>query len=47
MNHLRWKWSFVDLKCDGKFKRERIKGKDKRFIRKWTLKKLWELKKYE
>lgn len=47
MNKLRWKWSFVDLKGDGRFKKERLKGKDKRIVRKWTLKKLWELKEKE
>lgn len=47
MNKLRWKWSFVDLKGDGRFKKERLKGKDKRFVRKWTLRKLWNLKEKE
>ena len=40
MNHWRWNWSFVELRGDGHFSKERIKGKDKRFIRKKTLKKL-------
>lgn len=47
MQKLRWKWSFVDLRGDGRFKKERIKGKDKRYIRKWTLRKLKELEKKE
>ena len=40
MTRLRWKWSFVDLRDDGRFPKERIKGKDKRYVRKWTLRKL-------
>lgn len=42
MTRLRWKWSFVDLRGDGRFPKDRIKGKDKRIVRKWTLKKLRE-----
>lgn len=40
MTKLRWKWSFVDLRGDGRFPKERLKGKDKRYVRKWTLRKL-------
>lgn len=40
MTRLRWKWSFVDLRGDGRFPKERLKGKDKRYVRKWTLRKL-------
>lgn len=29
MTKLRWKWSFVDLRGDGRFPKERLKGKDK------------------
>ena len=27
MTKLRWKWSFVDLRGDGRFPKERLKGK--------------------
>ena len=40
MTRLRWKWSFVDLRGDGRFPKDRLKGKDKRYVRKWTLRKL-------
>lgn len=40
MTKLRWKWSFVDLRGDGRFPKERPKGKDKRYVRKGTLRKL-------
>lgn len=40
MNNWRWPWSFVDLRGDGRFPKERLKGKDKRLARKRTLKKL-------
>lgn len=40
MNNLRYKHSWIDFRGDGRFPKERIKGKDKRFLRKWTLKKL-------
>ena len=40
MTKLRWKWSFVDLRGDGRFPKERLKRKDKRYVRKWTLRKL-------
>lgn len=44
MNRLRWRNSWIELQGDGKFKNARIKGKTKRYIRKWTLKKLREIK---
>ena len=40
MMKLRWKWSWIKLRKDGMFSKDRIKGKDKKLIRKWTLKKL-------
>lgn len=40
MNNWRWSWSFIDLRGDGRFPKDRIKGKDKRIIRKKTLRKL-------
>ena len=40
MPQLRRKWSLVDLRGDGRFPKERLKGKDKRYVRKWTLRKL-------
>lgn len=40
MMRLRWNHSYVDLRGDGRFPKDRIKGKDKRYIRKWTLRKL-------
>ena len=40
MTRLRWKWSDVDLRGDGYFPKDRLKGKHKRYIRKWTLRKL-------
>ena len=39
MNHLRYKSSWIDLMGDGRFPEERIKGKTKRYLRKWTLRK--------
>lgn len=39
MNKLRWKYSWIDLRGDGRFKKDRIKGKNKRIIRKWTIRK--------
>lgn len=32
----------MDFKGDGRFKRERIKGRDKRFLRKKTIRLFWE-----
>lgn len=40
MMRLRWNNSWIDLRGDGRFQKDRIKGKDKRYIRKWTLRKL-------
>lgn len=40
MNNLRWKWFWIKFQGDGRFPRERIKGKDKRYLRKWTLRKV-------
>lgn len=40
MTRLRWKWSWVDLRGDGMFPKDRLKGKYKRYIRKWTLRKM-------
>lgn len=37
MNNLRRKGMWYDLAQDGRFKNERIKGKTKRNIRKWTM----------
>ena len=37
MMRLRWNSSWIDLRGNGQFPKERIKGKDKRYIRKWTL----------
>lgn len=36
MNKLRYKHFWIDFQGDGRFPKERIKGKDKRLIRKWT-----------
>ena len=36
MNRLRYKWFCVDFQGDGRFPKERIKGQDKRLLRKWT-----------
>lgn len=36
MNKLRYKNSWYDFQGDGRFPKERIKGKDKRLLRKWT-----------
>ena len=40
MTRLRWAWSDCDLRGDGRFPKDRLKGKYKRYIRKWTLRKL-------
>lgn len=40
MNKYRYKTFWIDFQGDGRFKRERIKGKDKRILRKYTIKKL-------
>ena len=36
MKKLRYKNAWQDLQGDGRFPKERIKGKNKRFLRKWT-----------
>ena len=38
MNKLRYKNSGVDFRGDYRFVDERIKGKDKRILSKWTIK---------
>lgn len=40
MNKLRWKNFWIKFQGDGRFSKERIKGKDKRQLRKWTIRKL-------
>lgn len=47
MNNLRWEWFWIKFQGDGRFPKERIKGKDKRFLRKWTLRKLRKLREQE
>ena len=47
MNNLRSRGSWIDFRGDGRFPKEIIKGKDKRFLRKWTLRKLRNLKEKE
>lgn len=42
MNKLRYKNSWIDFQGDGRFPKERIKGKDKRFLRKWTKRKQYK-----
>ena len=42
MNKLRYKWFWIDFQGDGRFPKERIKGKDKRNLRKWTDKKKYK-----
>lgn len=37
MNKLRYKHFWIDFQGDGMFSKERIKGKDKRILRKWTI----------
>lgn len=36
MNKLRYTNFWIDFQGDGRFPKEQIKGKDKRFIRKWA-----------
>lgn len=43
LNKYRWPMSWIDLCGDGRFKKERLKGKDKKEARKRTLKKIKEL----
>lgn len=40
LNKYRWSMSWIDLCGDGKFEKERLKGKDKKEVRKRTLKKI-------
>lgn len=44
MNKFRWKYFWVKFQGDGRFPKERIKGKDKRWLRKWTIRKLRKMK---
>lgn len=39
MNNLRYSTFWFDFQGDGRFSKERIKKKDKRFLRKWTSRK--------
>ena len=41
-NRWRYRNSWMDFKGDGRFKREKIKGRDKRFLRKKTIRLFWE-----
>lgn len=47
MNHLRYKTFWIDFQGDGRFPKERIKGKMKRWLRKWTLRKLRKMREQE
>lgn len=42
INKYRWSGSWFDLHYDGIYPKERLKGKDKKFARKRTLKKIKE-----
>lgn len=42
MKRLRYRNSGVDFRGDYRFIDERIKGKDKRILRKWTARKLYK-----
>ena len=42
MNKYRYKSFWIDFQGDGRFPKERIKGKDKKLLRKTTIKKLTE-----
>lgn len=42
MNRLRYKLSWIDFCGDGRYPRERIKGKTKRWLRKWTARTLYK-----
>ena len=44
MNNLRWKKFWIKFLGDGRFSKERIKGKDKRQLRKWTIRKLRKMR---
>lgn len=43
LNKWRWPKSWYDLCDDGRFPKERLKGKDKRIARKRTLRKMEEI----
>lgn len=47
LNKYRWPCSWYNLCCDGKYKKERLKGKDKKYARKLTLRKYKELQSKE
>lgn len=47
LNHWRWPCSWYELTKDGKFKTERLKGKDKKQARKRTLRKAKEIQEKE
>lgn len=42
MNKLRYKFFWIDFQGDGRYPRERIKGSDKRRLRKWTARKKYK-----
>ena len=42
MNKLRYNTFWYDFQGDGRFLKERIKGKDKRLLRKWTARKKYK-----
>lgn len=44
MNKLRWKNFWIKFQGDGRFSKEKIKGKDKRHLRKWTIRKLRKMR---
>ncbi len=44
MNNLRWKKFRIKFQGDGRFSKERIKGKDKRQLCKWTIRKLRKMR---
>lgn len=46
-NRWRYRNSWMDFKGDGMFKSERIKGRDKRKLRKKTIKLFWKEKQRE
>ena len=41
--NIRYKNSWYQLCKDGRFPNERIKGKDKKLLGKWSRKKMWKL----
>lgn len=42
INKLRYKFFEIDFQGDCRFPKERIKGKDKRLLRKWTARKKYK-----